>query len=108
VRQALEDSPLSSALVPARLDGAVIRLPGAVGRPITQAVSRALWEWEPDLDLFCYESRLDDEERCWAIYDRCSVTSALLGPLDPSKADHLAAVRSVAALFEIDLPDNWR
>jgi hypothetical protein len=107
VRSALEQSQLSSAITPARLDGAVIRLPGPVGRPITQAVSRALWEWNSELELFAYRSRLDDNERCWAMYDRCRLTSSVVGALSATDPAHREAVQSVATLFEIQLPSNW-
>jgi hypothetical protein len=50
------------------LDTALIRLGGDVGRPITQAVSRALYELHPEVDGIAYWSRIGPSERCWAIY----------------------------------------
>jgi hypothetical protein len=108
VRQTLEASPLSTALVAARLDESVVRLPGEIGRPITQAVSRAIFEWQPDVGVLGYWSRLDGSERCWAIFDRCPVEVTVLSPLSPDEPEHLDGVHSVASLYEINLPDAWR
>jgi hypothetical protein len=69
VREALDNSGLGTALDPARLDAGIIRLGGPVGRPITQAVSRAVYEWARGVDGVGYWSRLDSAERCWGIYD---------------------------------------
>lgn len=66
VRATLEESPLGTPLSPVRLDEAVIRLGGPLGRPITQAVSRAVREWLPDARGLAYDSCIDDRERCWA------------------------------------------
>jgi hypothetical protein len=49
VRAALEESGLGTALNPARLDQAVVRLGGPVGRPITQALSAAIRDWRPEI-----------------------------------------------------------
>lgn len=77
-----------------------------MGRPITQAVSRAVYEWVPGVDGIGYWSRLDPVERCWVIYDHVPVTVTVT-PLDPGRTDHRAAVRAVAARFEIALPPDW-
>ena len=47
VREAIHNSPLSDGDFPVHLDAGLIRLGGDVGRPITQAVSRALHEQHP-------------------------------------------------------------
>jgi hypothetical protein len=106
VRAALDGSGLGTPLDPARLDAAIIRLAGPIGRPITQAVSRAVYEWVPGVDGIAYWSRLDSSERCWAIYDHVSVSVSAI-PLDATNREHLDAVRSVARRFEIVLPPLW-
>jgi hypothetical protein len=83
VRDALRNSPLSSADYAAHLDFAVIKLGGPVGRPITQAVSRALRDWHPEIGGLAYESRIDRSERCWAIYEETTVRFAESEPLSP-------------------------
>ena len=106
VHAALLQSGLGTKLTPVFLDAAIVRLGGPVGRPITQAVSRAVKEWLPWCDGIAYWSRLDPQERCWAIWDEVPV-SITSEPLDPANPEHRAAVRSVSALYEIDLPDDW-
>lgn len=106
VRHALDRSGLGSAANPARLDSGVVRLPGPVGRPITQAVSRAVFEWHDDVHGLAYASRLDGTETCWALYDKTPV-SFDTEPLSVATAEHRSAVQSVAALYEIDLPREW-
>ena len=106
VREALNRSGLGSAVNPARLDSGVVRLPGRVGRPITQAVSRAVYEWIDRPTGLAYASRLDASEPCWALYDHTEVTFET-EPLDGAKESHRVAVHSVATLFEIELPEGW-
>ncbi len=106
VRAALEASGLGTPLDPARLDAAIVRLGGPIGRPITQAVSRAVYEWAASVDGIGYWSRLDPSERCWAVYDHVPV-SVSVTLLDPANPEHRAAVRSVAHRFEINLPQRW-
>lgn len=106
VRAALDDSGLGTPLNPARLDAGIIRLGGPVGRPITQAVSRAVYDWVPGVDGIGYWSRLDSSERCWAIYDHVPVNVAVT-PLHPANGDQREAVLSVAHRFEITLPPEW-
>ncbi len=106
VRQALDQSGLGTAASPVRLDTGVIRISGRVGRPITQAVSRAVLEWVDDAHGIAYVSRLDSNEQCWALYDQTPVNFTT-EPLTPQESAHRAAVRSVASLFEIELPSNW-
>src|SRR3954451_11762846 len=56
VRTALDHSGLGTADDPVRLDAGVIRLSGPVGRPISQAVSRAIYEWITGVDGVGYWS----------------------------------------------------
>jgi hypothetical protein len=106
VRAALEESGLGTALNPARLDQAVVRLGGPVGRPITQALSAAIRDWRPEIAGVAYLSRLDDQEWCWALWDTTIVTVEA-SPLDPNKRHHRRAAQHVAAALEIRLPNNW-
>lgn len=57
---ALDASRLGTPVKPARLDGAIVRLAGPVGRPITQAIAAAVHEWWPATNALAYRSRLDD------------------------------------------------
>jgi hypothetical protein len=106
VRRALDQSGLGSAANPARLDSGVVRLPGRIGRPITQAVSRAVFEWYDGVHGLAYASRLDGSEPCWALYDTTPVTFTIEA-LSVGEPEHREAVQSVAALYEIELPDEW-
>ncbi len=105
VRSALDESGLGTRLSPIHLDSAVIRLGGPIGRPITQAVARAARDWL-ECDGLAYWSRLDPDERCWALWEDTAVIIET-HPLDPANPEHRAAVRSVAATFEILLPSAW-
>ena len=106
VRDALDRSGLGSAVNPAHLDTGVIRLSGRIGRPITQAVSRAVYEWF-DAHGVGYVSRIDSSERCWALYEETDVSFDIV-PLSHEVAEHRHAVSSVAARFEIELPEAWQ
>jgi hypothetical protein len=106
VRAALDASDLGTALDPARLDAGIVRLGGPIGRPITQAVSRAAYEWVVGVDGLGYWSRLDSAERCWAIYDHVPV-DVVVTPLDVANPDHRRQVQAVAARFEIELSGPW-
>jgi hypothetical protein len=66
VRAALDASGLGTPLDLARLDSGIIRLGGPIGRPITQAVSRAIYEWRTGADGIGYRSRLDPLPSAWA------------------------------------------
>lgn len=106
VRAALDASGLGTPSDPVRLDAGIIRLGEPVGRPVTQAVSRAVYEWVPGVDGIGYRSRLDSSERCWAIYDHVPVNVTVL-PLDLANPEHSDTVRSVARRFAIALPPQW-
>lgn len=106
VRAALARSGLGTATKPVRLDGGVIRLSGPVGRPITQAASRAIAETLPSVHGLSYESRIDENEQCWALFEHCPVRFVMT-PLSSEHPEHVTAVRSVASLFDIDLPSHW-
>ena len=106
VRAAMEESVLGTRRNPATLDEGIIRLGGPVGRPITQAVSRAIHDWFPDYGGIAYRSRLDDDEWCWALWDDTAVLFAS-EPLDPDRRHHRHAVSHAARRLEILLPDRW-
>jgi hypothetical protein len=106
VRAALEASGLGTRAEPARLDAGVIRLGGPIGRPVTQAAARAVYELVTGVDGIGYWSRLDSTEHCWAIYDHVPVDLTVI-PLDPANREHHDAVRAVAGRFEITLPPTW-
>ena len=87
VRAALDAATgLGTSLTPARPDEGIIRLSGPIGRPITQAVSRAVYEWLPDAGGLGYFSRLDDRERCWALREGTPV-QVDVQPLTPDNAE---------------------
>lgn len=106
VQSALESSGLGTRRNPAMLDEGVVRLPGPVGRPITQAVSRAVHDWLPDAAGIAYRSRLDDDEWCWALWEDTPVVIEA-EPLDSDRRHHRHAVRHVASRLEINLPAEW-
>lgn len=108
VRAVLRASGLGTPDDHVRLDEGTIRLSGRVGRRITQAVSRALYEREPRPAGLAYRSRLDDAERCWALYGETPVRFEPSVPLLPEDASHLEAVRAVAALYDLPLPASWK
>lgn len=107
VRAALEESGLGTPLNPARLDEGIVRLGGPLGRPVTQALGRAVREWLPDVAGLAYRSRLDDEEWCWAIWDDTRV-EIRIQPLDAAHRHHRRAVQHAAQLLEIATPPEWR
>lgn len=110
VRTALDASPLSSPGSAAHLDFAIIRLTAPLGRPITQAVSRAIHEDYPIVGGIRYSSRIDTNEECWALYEQTEVR--WVGDHDrqllPAEPEHLEAVRSAAQLLQITLPHDWQ
>lgn len=108
VRAVLRASDLGTPNDPARLDEGTIRFTGSVGRRITQAVSRALYEREPRPAGLTYRSRLDDAERCWALYGETPVRFDPAVALSAEDASHLKAVRAAAALYDLPMPDPWK
>lgn len=107
IRAALEDSGLGTPLNPARIDEGIVRLGGPLGRPVTQALSRAVREWLPDVAGLAYRSRLDDEEWCWALWDDTDV-DIRVEPLDPAHRHHRRAVHHAARLLQIHIPADWQ
>lgn len=108
VAEQLASSALSQAAYVQRLEPGVMGLGGPVGRPITNAASRALYEWAPKVAGWRYPSRLDPDETCWALYgDRVRIRDSEAMPLSPDDPAHRTAVRSAAAYLEVDLPPNW-
>lgn len=115
VRAALQRTELRAAVAPdglgadnrVHLDQGVVRLAGAVtGRPVTQAISRALYETRRVHGL-AYKSRVDDAERCWALYPHVEIDHANVTRLDPAEPTHTAAVREAATFLRIALPGHW-
>ncbi|MCU7827419.1 hypothetical protein, partial [Kitasatospora sp. DSM 101779] len=88
------------------LDGALIRLAGKVGRRITQAVSRAVYEQVQYLGIVT-NSRWDDRKRCWAVFGEVEATVEEIEPLDPNNEEHRTAVAKAAALHGFPLPAEW-
>ena len=108
VRAALDAAVELGVCERPELDGGTIRLGGPVGRAITQAVSRALYEHRPRPDALAYRSRLDDDEHCWALYGDTKVTFGEPVPLRPDNEEHRRAVQAAAELFNLALPEEWR
>lgn len=107
VREAIHNSPLCEGAAPVHLDAGLIRLGGDVGRPITQAVSRALYERHPEVDGIAYWSRIDSSERCWAIYGHVPVDVSITD-LSAESPLHRSAVQAVADLLGVPLPPAWQ
>ncbi len=114
VRRVL-DSPAAASLRgpedrPPRLDQTAIHLfDDHVGRPLTQAVSRVIYEAQPPCAGMGYRSRVDRDEECWALFDRTPVEFA--GPpekLSSMGAPALKAVAEAAALLDVVVPPTWR
>jgi hypothetical protein len=113
VRALLDGEPARTALLEpgggrVHLDNAAIRLASAVGRDITQACALALYDRPDHPGVIHYRSRHDDAEDCWAIYDHQAVVFGQAVELSPDLAEHAAAVRSVADLWNLPLPPPWR
>lgn len=104
----LAKSPLSPGSYRQRLEPGVMGLGGPIGRAITSAASRALYEVAPGATGWRYPSRLDASEECWALYaDRVRVSYDPPQPLNRADPLHRAAVRAAAAYLEVPLPDSW-
>lgn len=108
VRAALDASGLGSSDEPAELDEGTIRLRGAVGRVITRAVSRAIYELPTHPGGVRYFSRLDDSQECWAIFDRVTVRFDDPVSLSPAHGDHRRAVAYACEVLHLDVPPEWR
>lgn len=106
VREAIENSPLRDGSAVVHLDAGIVRLGGDVGRPITQAVSRALHELHPEVDGIAYWSRIDPSERCWAMYGHVPVDVSIT-QLSADDRLHRRAVQEVADLLKVPLPPPW-
>ncbi|WP_331722789.1 hypothetical protein OG848_47445 (plasmid) [Streptomyces canus] len=89
-----------------QLDGALIRLAGAAGRKITQAVSRAVYEMVQYVGI-SYFSRWDDSKRCWAIWGDVEVIVDDVQPLNPDNPEHRDAVQKAAKIHGLPLPSEW-
>lgn len=106
VRDQLDRSTLGTSRQPARLDEAIVRLAGPIGRPITQAVSAAIREWFPDVAGIAYRSRLDDEEWCWALWSTTAVYVEL-DLLSPDHRHHRRAFERAARVLQVQPPPAW-
>lgn len=107
MRQALSLVKEAGAHVAPELDEATIRLSGALGHGVTQAVSRAIYDHHPRPDGITYRSRLDDDERLWALYDFVNVTFDGERALSPDDENHAQGVVSLATLWGLPLPAAW-
>lgn len=92
----------------AHLDGAAVRLSTPFGRDLTQLCSLALHDRRPELSGLHYRSRHDDSEDCWALYDRAVVEVVDVVPLSSTDPRHRAVLASIAALWRLPLPPDWR
>jgi RES domain len=107
VREAIDNSPLGDGAALVHLDAGLIRLGGDVGRPITQAVSRAMHELHPEVDGIAYWSRIDSSGRCWATYGHVPVDVSIT-ELSAENPVQRHAVQEVANLLRVPLPPAWR
>lgn len=107
VRHALGRVKEVGAHVAPELDEATIRLSGPLGRAVTQAVARAIYDEHPRPDGVTYASRLDDQERLWAIYGFVDVTFDSEDPLSPHDHEHATTVAAIAGLWDLPLPAEW-
>lgn len=103
-RQLKPDDP--NYLIP--LDQGTIRLGDDIGRTLTQAVSRTLWERSPAPIGIAYKSRVDDDERCWAIYGHARMEFPAEVALSPADSAHRQAVLSAAEATRLNPPERWR
>lgn len=99
VRRALKASGLGKPESPAELDEATMRLGGPRGRPITQAVSRVVFD-ETDAVGICYVSRLDPAEPCWAVFDWVKIKFSKANPINTQDA----SLKSAALTLGLTLP----
>lgn len=106
VRHALGLVKEAGAHVAPELDEATIRLSGTLGRGVTQAVPRAIYDEHPRPDGVAYRCRLDDQERRWAVFGFVDVTFVDDRVLSPSDGRHVAALSSVVDLWGLPLPQS--
>jgi hypothetical protein len=90
-----------------RLTIATITLSGDLGRPVTQAISREVWETNPRPSGLRYFSQFEPAEECWAVFDSTPVAFGPTMSLDPFDADHAAAVCGAAELHKLRVPAPW-
>lgn len=109
VRSTLTTPPARSALGSnAHLDEALVRLGGPLGRPITQACAREIYEAQPRVAGIHHLSRHDDDEPCWAIFHDANVDFPEIESLDPTLRPHREAVQRVLAMWGIAAPQAWK
>lgn len=114
VRAVLDTAAARGALLEANgghqvhLDNAAVRLSSDLGRHLTQACALALYDRTTPPDVIHYRSRHDDAEDCWAIYHHVEVVVSEPDTLSPTFREHIEAVQSVAQLWSLPLPPDWR
>lgn len=91
------------------LDRGTIQLGGDMGRRITQAVSRQLYEHPRTPAGISYISRFTENEECWSVFDdRVRVVFDIETPfITPLDSAHLEAVCAAATLLGLTLPPSW-
>lgn len=94
VRAALKRSGVGGPGTTPELDEGTIRLAGARGRLITQAVSRVVFDDTPAVGIR-YTSRLDATEPCWAIFDWVPVKFSNSTAVDFNGAELKSAVSTL-------------
>lgn len=94
VRRALRQSGLGTQGSPAELNEATIRLGGPNGRPITQAVSRIVYNETESVGIR-YTSRLDTAEPCWAVFDWVGLKFSKINPINAQDASLTSAALSL-------------
>lgn len=106
VRAALERSGLGTAERPAELDEGTIRLAGPQRAIDHTSSGSGDLRGRPRPAGFAYRSRLDDHERCWALYGHTPVRFDPPEWLAPDVPEH-AKVRSAARFFGLPVPSDW-
>lgn len=81
VRQALKGLGPGKSGSAVELDDATLKLGGRRGRPVTQAVSRVVFD-ESSAAGIRYVSRLDAAEPCWAIFDWVELKFSKITPIN--------------------------
>ena len=80
---------------------------GANGRPITQAISRTIYQAYERPAGIEYPSRRALDVTCWAIYDRTPMHFDVVERLDRHNPIHLSAVHRICHRYTIEMPTEW-
>lgn len=105
VRTAPETSGLGTPL-PARLDEGLVRLGGLLGRPVTQARSRAVREWLPQVRRAGLPITARRRRMVLGNWDDTPV-DVRTEPLDAPHRHHRRRAVRAAQILEISLPPEW-